>query len=172
MAKIYIDCGGWNGTTTKKYLNKDFKIFVYEPNFNFNNYYKGLPITLFNKAVWIYNGEIDFYIGTMYGGQGSTLFKDKTTSNIKTAKPIKVPCIDFSKWILDTFKIDDYIIIKMNIEGAEYPVLNKMISDGSINYIDKLIVAFHSHKITSIRKEEHDKLIEKLKGINMEVFGD
>ena len=60
----------------------------------------------------------------------------------------------------------------MNIEGAEYPVLNKMVEDGSINYIDKLIVAFHSHKITSITKEEHDELNEKLKGINMEVFGD
>ena len=90
----------------------------------------------------------------------------------KTTKPIKVPCVDFSKWILDTFKIDDYIILKINIEGAEYPVLNKMIKDGSIKYIDKLIIAFHSHKITSITKEEHDKLFKKLKVINMEVFGD
>lgn len=172
IRKFYIDCGGWRGDSLEKYLNKDFKIFVFEPNFNFNHYYDNLTVELFNKAVWIYDGEIDFYIGTQYGGLGSTIFKDKTTSNIKTVKPIKVPCVDFSKWILNTFEINNYIILKINIEGAEYPILNKMIEDMSIKYINKLIVAFHYHKITSITKEEHNKLLEKLKGINIEVFGD
>jgi len=169
---IYIDCGGWKGDTIEEYYNKNFLVIVFEPNSTYNCYYESFNIVPLNKAVWIYDGEIDFYIGTNYSGLGSTLFKDKITSNIKDVKPIKVPCIDFSKWILDNFNKDDRIILKMNIEGAEYPVLNKMIEDGSIKYINKLIISFHHHKITSITEDEHYDLLKKLKGIELVIRGD
>ena len=171
---FYIDCGGWKADTFKKYLDEGYFVIVFEANSMYKSYYTEGKLTYHNKVLWTYDGEIDFYIGTMYDGLGSTVFKDKTTSNIKDVEPIKVPCIDFSKWILNNLNKDDCIILKMNIEGAEYPILNKMIEDGSINYIDKLIIAFHHHKIPSITKEEPDKLFAKLKkiGINTVIFGD
>tara|TARA_B100001113_G_scaffold67631_1_gene52159 strand:- start:664 stop:1362 length:699 start_codon:yes stop_codon:yes gene_type:complete len=55
----------------------------------------------------------------------------------------KVEAIDFSKWVLDNFKKEDFIILKMDIEGSEYKVLPKMISDGSIGYINTLIIEWH-----------------------------
>ena len=58
-----------------------------------------------------------------------------------------------SKWITDNFTKDDYIILKMDIEGAEYEVLNKMIDDNSIKYINKLYVDFHGLRVFKTRED-------------------
>ncbi len=55
----------------------------------------------------------------------------------------EVEAIDFSKWVLSNFEKEDYIILKMDIEGSEYKVLPKMIDDGSIEYINTLIIEWH-----------------------------
>ena len=39
------------------------------------------------------------------------------------ANKIKVPCIDFSKWVLENFSQEDKVILKLDIEGAEYDFL-------------------------------------------------
>lgn len=41
------------------------------------------------------------------------------------------------------FTYSDFIFVKMDIEGAEWPVLEKMINDGTIGLIDEL--AFECH---------------------------
>ncbi len=48
-----------------------------------------------------------------------------------------IPVIDLSKWIMETFTIEDYIIFKLDVEGAEYEILRKMINDKAFKYIDK-----------------------------------
>lgn len=58
-------------------------------------------------------------------------------------RPI-VPCIDFSTFLTSNFSPDDNIIVKMDIEGSEYDVLEKMIADGSIAYIKFIAVEWHS----------------------------
>jgi len=56
----------------------------------------------------------------------------------------KVEAIDFSRFIIDNFNQNDYIVLKMDIEGSEYKVLPKMIEDGSISYINNLIIEWHN----------------------------
>ena len=56
----------------------------------------------------------------------------------------EVEAIDFSKWVLENFTEEDFIILKMDIEGSEYKVLPKMIEDGSIKFINKLIIEWHN----------------------------
>ena len=45
---------------------------------------------------------------------------------------------------MDNFSKDDFIVCKMDIEGAENDVLEKMISDGSIEYINILYLEPHN----------------------------
>ena len=78
-------------------------------------------------------------------------------------KPVEVDSIDFSKWILDNFQKDDFIICKMNIEGAEYNVLEKMLIDGSIDYIDKLYMSWHWRKLEGFPKQKHDQIAKAVK---------
>ena len=41
----------------------------------------------------------------------------------------KVKGVDFSKLLKETVSPDDYVIIKMDIEGSEFSVIDKLISD-------------------------------------------
>ena len=51
----------------------------------------------------------------------------------------------------------------MDIEGAEYKVLDSIISDGSIEYIDKLSVEFHHKKYPEIASEqEYQDLLSRI----------
>jgi len=74
-----------------------------------------------------------------------------------------VECIDFSRWVLDNFKEDDHIIVKMDIEGAEFRVLVKMIHDGSINYINELYVEWHFAFDDFPDKNLHNILVARLR---------
>lgn len=56
---------------------------------------------------------------------------------------VLVESIDFSNWIKQNFSIDDYIFLKMDIEGSEYRVLPKMISDDTMQYVNSLVIEWH-----------------------------
>jgi len=56
---------------------------------------------------------------------------------------IKAPCIDFSKWIRSKFHDNDEVIIKVDIEGAEYFVLEKLIQDGIPPFIKNVNIEWH-----------------------------
>ena len=62
----------------------------------------------------------------------------------------------------DNFDKDDYIILKIDIEGAEYELLNHMLSNNCLEYINDLFVEFHLGKITNITSNQHIDLVNKL----------
>jgi len=70
-----------------------------------------------------------------------------------------VDAVDFGRWLEDNFQKRDFIWVKLDIEGAEYPVLEKMIEDGTIEYVDQLYVEFHNVKVDV--PEERDKAISR-----------
>ena len=55
---------------------------------------------------------------------------------------------------------DDYIILRMNIEGAEYEVLDKMLSTGVINMINKLSLSTHEKKM-KVNVNKYNKTIKR-----------
>ena len=48
-----------------------------------------------------------------------------------------IPIIDLSLWIQENTYKDDYVILKLDVEGAEFDILRKMIKDGTFQWIDK-----------------------------------
>jgi len=156
---VFIDCGYYCGKAIKLFrktidFKDDFVFYAFDASFNRNSKDK---LTFLNKAVWIYDGEIEFYKSYRRGGKANGLFHNKRARKETT---IKVECIDFSSWILKTFTKNDYIILKMDIEGAETEVLNKMLHDGSIDYIKIAYIEFHN------KKEETLETRRKLSEIN------
>lgn len=146
MRKIFIDCGYLNGKGTRifkktKDYSSDFELYAFEasPDFDANN----VPseINLIQKAVWIHDGVIDFYVN-----------KDRRTNSLmkghksRASEPKKVQCIDFSNWITSNFTKDDYLVLKMDIERAEYDVLKKMYEDKSLHLFDIIYVEQHYPK--------------------------
>ena len=50
-----------------------------------------------------------------------------------------IPVIDLSAWIKSHLTIEDYVIFKLDVEGAEYDILRKMLKDGTFEWIDKYV---------------------------------
>jgi FkbM family methyltransferase len=173
MKKVFLDCGGNIGQSVKRFkrskrYTEDFIIHSWEPVEKLSKFYRDRKdITFHPEAVWTHDGEISFYLDISRGPRrslGSTLFKEKKSRRLNRKNPVTVPCVDFGKWVKENLSEDDLIILKIDIEGAEYDVLEKMIEDGSIKYIDDLYIEWHYHKV-KIPKERHDALLEKLEAI-------
>lgn len=64
-------------------------------------------------------------------------------------KSIDVICIDFSEYLTKNIRKEDYVICKMDIEGAEYDVLGKLIDDDTIDLIDEIYIEWHNHLLKS-----------------------
>jgi hypothetical protein len=210
MRKIYIDCGTHLGEGIKKHtesygIDETWEIFTFEANkYTFDllqkiikdnvpekyNWTKWGNITYKNAAIWISDGEIDFYCSmpdnhklaqdrgyakfmelhdklvesgdliTRHQRQdfpvdgSSTIIPDHLKAGLQNTgdalqkslrwdSKIRVECFDFSKWLENNFSIDDYIICKMDIEGAEFEVLKKCIADGTLKLLDMLDIEFH-----------------------------
>jgi FkbM family methyltransferase len=168
--KIFIDCGGHKGGTIKTfkqttYWEDGFEIFSFEAVPRLANKYQNKVVeneTYFNKAVWIEDGTLDFFTDPKQNGEGGSVHSHKITGNLDKDNPITVDTIDFSKWFLENFDKDDYIILHMDIEGAEYEVLGKMLEDHSIDDVDILHIEFHQEKI-NYPIDDHKKLVRDLK---------
>ena len=166
MRKVFLDCGGHKATSVKMFHKyypnaKQYEVHSFEANPHLHKFFKGEKTKLHKKAVWTHNGEVKFWIGRNALNQSATVIEGKTTGNFRK-KPITVSCINFSQWIYDNFKQDDYIVLKLDIEGAEYDVLEQMIEEDSISYINALYIDWHYTKIP-IDKSRHFTLLEALK---------
>lgn len=167
MRKIFLDCGAWNGQSVKVFRkvydpNYEYEIYSFEPNPLYKDYFKKFQRNVFSdKAIWIDDCERYFYLDYSRKKAGSTLIKEKTSGVLDKNNPIKVKCIDLDRWIKENFDKSDYIILKLDIEGAEYKVLSHMMKGGSMKYINKLFIEWHWHKI-GMTKEAHVNLMKQI----------
>ena len=90
--KIFIDAGAWNGISVKLFRkhwenHEEFEIHSFECNFNLlERLKKEKNINVYDTAVWIYDGTIDFYMAPPEFPYSftlcSSLMKEKTTGNL------------------------------------------------------------------------------------------
>ena len=167
MRKIFIDAGAHDGCSVKKFRKehdkrKEYFIYSFEIEPDFSSCFNNIENHVFiNKAVWIEDGTKKFYRSKEKLRAGSTLIKKKKSGQVDKEHPIIVETIDFSKWVFDNLSKNDYIILKLDIEGAEYEVIPKMIKDGSFDYINHLWIEWHWPKIKHPQKL-HDNLVKQI----------
>lgn len=175
--RAFVDCGSNLCKVLESRIQQglDNEFYAFEPQPELRNAaselkarYSKVKLHFEPKAVWISDEPLNFYLATKWGPNykgGSTLMSGhaRDLAAVDYSNPITVQGFDFSKWILQNFSPNDHVVVKMDIEGAEYPVLEKMCKDGSIELIDELIVEFHHKMNESIEKERHDRLANVLR---------
>ena len=149
MNKIFIDVGSNVGLTIDYFSDKfgPFdKTYAFEPNHYHHHVYKELEeVQLIKKAVWEHDGEIDFYIDdSVKHLASSSVFKKVGRDDLEVKK---VECVDFSAWLLNNLNKEDYNILKMDIEGAEFKVLNHALTHGGLELLDELYVEHHKNNL-------------------------
>lgn len=175
---VFIDCGAYDGDSIEEFRNwrkvsfpdkEDWTIHAFEPNpkFDHNLKKKGGDKTFIHKqAVWIEDTNLEFAVDQTDTPLGSTLMSGK--KNIWDSSPkIKVEAIDFSSWIKQ-FK-DDFVVVKMDVEGAEFKVLAKMMADETDKIPYVMMVEFHPNKVREYTTTDKNNIIRKLqkRGVNI-----
>jgi FkbM family methyltransferase len=121
-----------------------------------------------HAAVWTHNKGVDFYEVDKWGVNhkgGSTIIEGKLKKSVNYQNPIKTPSINFLEYFLDHMNPNNNNFIKMDIEGAEYAVLNEFIKHGALGFIKELFVEFHVNKFdhSKISVAEHQSLLNNIK---------
>jgi FkbM family methyltransferase len=172
LRHIFIDCGGHDGCSIRRFINDfdpkgRFKMVTFEPNELYASCYSGFPRhRLIQAAVHDQDGVQDFFLDRE-DGDGSTLFRNKLTREnggyglLDVEHPARVQTIDLSAWVGKNTTIFDYVILKLDVEGAEYDILEKMIRDRTIRRIRCLFIEWHWERI-GVSRERHEALVHEL----------
>lgn len=167
---IFIDLGAYTGDTVEQFINwgqilgdiSDADIYAFEPS-DYHEQWIDVrdrhikhvkSITFKQEAAWLYDGVVHFSEADI----GSTVMPTKNTWNDDTVK--KAYCFDFSKW-LKQFKGEE-IYVKMDIEGAEIPVLEKMLQDGTDTIPTMMMIEWHGGKLGQDWRDRENVVKDKL----------
>lgn len=169
--KYFIDCGFYVGKALDYYapfLDDSWSVWAFEPNITLDveNSLEHFPFLVrwLPAAVWTEDGMLDYTVGGR-----------EDAAHITAMQPVepttRVPCIDFSRFIKE-LPPAEVLVVSMDIEGCEFPVLSKMLAEGTHKRITLLDIEFH-HRIIEERTEadasqlrrqlERDGVLVKLK---------
>lgn len=168
--RIFIDGGANRGLVLEAAiaLLDDFECHAFEPNpamipgLNaIARAHTDRHIRIHHAALWTQPGTVELFetdrtIDT--AREGCTVMDGKAAWGTDYANPVEVPAIDFPAWLEHTAGLDDLVVCKLDIEGAEYPVLEQLIESGAIDLIDELTVEFHNHHFESIDADRHARV--------------
>jgi len=162
MRKIFLDIGGWTGVSAEFFRNthpqgREFEIFTFECDKRNIEIIKkkNIPVILIEKAAWVYDGTVNFYPANAGTKAGGTMYPAKKTGHVDRNKFYKVPCIDIAKFVKQFEGC--YIVMKLNVEGAEYNIIPHLWESGLTHIIDKFYIQWHWDKI-GLTKAEHERI--------------
>jgi FkbM family methyltransferase len=187
MRKIFLDCGSNLGQGFLKIfeecgMNDEWHFFLFEPNkecyeqlknkINFKN------LDIVNKAVSDESSLVDFTIEycptqkSWVGGASHIISDGYITpyyipNEYMKSSTYKVETIDLSSFIRDNFNKNDYIVLKLDIEGMEFKVLKKMVDDNVLSYIDNIYIEWHDDLLNQDYSKIKNEILEEIKKNNI-----
>lgn len=194
--KIFIDLGSHVGESIINFrdiidTNQDFKIYGFEPHpvvfeklkYNIEKYKNNSNIDLFDRAGYINDNDANLYqhvnlykmkledqrknYKEIFGDGSSSLNINKT--NVSKEESITIKCTDIASFLKKNITKNDYVILKMDIEGTEYELIPHLIENNIFNMIDIFFVEFHSGKV-KINSKLDKKLMNNIKDQNENIL--
>ena len=190
--KIFIDCGTHYGEGLRQFIDMykmdaEWEIHTFEANpvahahfLNRNGeLLQHYNIKHYNLAISDSYGKIRLNQETPpnedNSGMGTSIISlnqwnpwgGELALNFKTF--VDVDTIAFSDFLDKTVSIGDFCVIKMDIEGAEYQTLEKIISRGLYNKMNDIFVEYHSNFFVDKQKmfEWERDITNKLRSENV-----
>ena len=181
MNKIFIDCGSNIGQGLRQFISshnidKNWIIESFEPNplCDLPNKIKDLTdylnIKINNCAVYDYTGKVKFsqMLEDTQGSSVDCLMSKNECSDLSSCSYrkhdsiIEVNCIDLCE-VLSKYDDNDFILVKIDIEGSEFKVLRKLLDNGFINKINELYVEWHTRYVDGEDYNSECKIKEEIK---------
>lgn len=170
---VFIDGGSHFGEsvkafkTTRLYKSYPWMIYAIEADSKFAQKIPRDPdVTVINKAIWTHDGTVNFF-PALPGETAGSVYKIRRRNKEEEA----IPCMYLGDWLKKNFQRWDYIIVSLDIVGSEYPVLEKMLADGTINYVDRVYIEFHSFDdfLNGMGMTE-EQIFQRIRGISAQLI--
>jgi len=170
---IAIDCGANVGDITERMANTGARVYAFEPNpYAFQKLKKRLEnfenVTCINKGVWDRNTSSKLYLHNEaskdeeFWSFASSIIKEKT--NVDPGHSIEIQLVDLCEFIENLDQPVD--LLKMDIEGAEYEILEKFLEKHLYQKVKMTLVEPHDSKIKGLKeKSRRIRKIIKDKGV-------
>lgn len=123
----------------------------------------GTRVILERKAAWIEDGVIEYARVRGLRAWDSTVMREKNSrgewSSSGSREVIRVPCFDFSAWLRSLL---EQPVVKIDVEGAEFPILKRMVDEGTDALVAELLVEWHDDKMEDFA-ERKARLLSQLR---------
>ncbi len=136
---VVIDLGGYDGQWASDiYSRYGCTVYIFEPVLEYSEkiakrFAKNPKIKVFSYAL----GGTSRTLEIAVSGTSSSVFTEVG------GKPLhKIQVVDASKWLEDA-KLDSIDLMKVNIEGGEYELVDRLIAADKIRLIKDIQIQFH-----------------------------
>ncbi|MDD5198735.1 MAG: FkbM family methyltransferase [Terrimicrobiaceae bacterium] len=157
---VAVDCGANVGDITDILSRRGATVHAFEPNPNAfarlaARFAKRPHVVCIPKGVAPQAGTAPLFMHVnapedpVFWSTGSSLLDFK--SNVDTGTFAQVELVDLAEFVL---ALDSPVkVVKMDIEGVECAVVNRLIDSGAISRIEHLFVETHDHRIPELKAE-------------------
>jgi len=144
---ICVDCGGNTGKFTDLVLFCGGKSIIFEPNpflvkLMQRKFRDNESVQIQSSAISTKNEIVEFNFGE-YTDQSGSIHKNKRNQS-GIGKTMEVQAVDFAKFLKKLHKKTGVIYLcKIDIEGAEFEVIEHLISTGAYKLCRNIVVETH-----------------------------
>ncbi|CAD6222335.1 unnamed protein product [Miscanthus lutarioriparius] len=159
---VYVDVGSRSyGSSIGSWFRKQypkqnhtFQVFAIEADPAFHSEYAAKKgVTLLPYAAWVKNETLRFEISGDPGKEVEAKANGRGMGRIHPATGKKmsgevrsVPAFDFAEWLKQTVTEQDYVVMKMDVEGTEFDLIPRLFDTGAICLVDELFLECHYNR--------------------------
>ncbi|MGJ9421484.1 hypothetical protein [Aeromicrobium sp. CF3.5] len=153
--KIFLDIGAHLGETLQSVSSSEWefdRIYCFEPAPSCWPVLDELAderTTVCRFGLWSSDAQLPLHNA---GSVGASFSADKDGDQGIVACELR----DAATWFAENLRSDDEIFAKINIEGAEFAVIDRLATGGELRKLNHLLIHFDTRKVPSLRGMEAD----------------
>ena len=102
--------------------------------------------TFFTKtehAITTKDGPVTFFLDTVSDAKWGSSLNPQHRDVVRDKKSITLPGVSLSDLILNHYTKDDFILLKMDVEGIEFDLVTDLMRTGALQLVDELYCEYH-----------------------------
>lgn len=165
-----IDIGCFNGDSVLHFVADPEvdSIVAYDPNPRFHGIWQAIAdhyphIIFVNKAISNKNGQAEYNLMPERRPLGSSITKDKR--DFGNGQHLQVDVIDIAE------VIDSDCWLKLDSEGEEFNILERLIETDKLKHIKRIYLEWHTSKLQGDYRPRYEAIVKELEKQNVDVRG-